>query len=272
MDLRLDDGRRLRVYDTGGGPLTVFWHHGTPNTGLPPEPLFREGVRWVSYDRPGYGGSTPRPGRDIASAAADTAAVAEALGLERFAVMGHSGGGPHALACAALLPELVAAAVSVSGGAPYGARGLDWFGGMAPSIEGSLRAAVAGRAAKEAHEATAAYEPGMFTPEDHAALAGTWSWFEKVVRPAVESGPGPVVDDDLAFVSPWGFDPAGVKAPVLLVHGDADCVIPSAHAEWLAARVPGAELRLHPGEGHISVLEHGAGALDWAVERLTAAG
>ncbi len=95
-DLKLGDGRTLHVYDTGDadGRLTVFWHHGTPNIGAPPEPLFaaaaRLGIRWVSYDRPGYGGSTPCRGRDLASAAADVSSVADALGIERFAVMGHS--------------------------------------------------------------------------------------------------------------------------------------------------------------------------------------
>ena len=91
--------------------LTVVWHHGTPNVGTPPEPLLpasaERGIRWVSYDRPGYGGSTPHPGRDIASAAADVEAIADALGIDRFAVLGHSGGGPHALACAALLGDRV---------------------------------------------------------------------------------------------------------------------------------------------------------------------
>ncbi|WP_207795323.1 alpha/beta fold hydrolase [Deinococcus koreensis] len=136
-DIRLADGRTLHVYDTGGHgsghPLTVVWHHGTPNIGSPPEPLFaastRLGIRWVSSDRPGYGGSTPLPGRSVAAAAADLNAVADALGLERFAVMGHSGGGPHALACAALLPGRVLAVVSGAGLAPYGAGG--WTGSRA---------------------------------------------------------------------------------------------------------------------------------------------
>ena len=104
-DLELGDGRTLHAYDTGAndanGRLAVFWHHGSPNIGAPPEPLFsvadRFGIRWISYDRPGYGGSTPRPSRDVASAAADTSAVADALSIDRFAVMGHSGGGSHAL-------------------------------------------------------------------------------------------------------------------------------------------------------------------------------
>ena len=100
FDLDLGDARTLHAYDAGGDSerLAVFWHHGTPNIGAPPAPLFadadRLGLRWVSYDRPGYGGSTPQPGRDVASAANFTAAVADALDIERFAVMGHSGGAP----------------------------------------------------------------------------------------------------------------------------------------------------------------------------------
>jgi pimeloyl-ACP methyl ester carboxylesterase len=124
-DLEMTDGRTLHMYDTcagNTGRLPVLYHHGTPNIGRPPEPLFpasdRLGIRWVSHDRPGYGGSTPHPGRDVASAAADVASMADALGIRQFAVLGHSGGGPHALACAALLPERVLAAVSVSGPAP----------------------------------------------------------------------------------------------------------------------------------------------------------
>src|ERR671916_1313979 len=148
-DLKLSDGRTLHAYDTGANDaddrLAVFWHHGSPNIGPPPEPLFaaadRLGIRWASYDRPGYGGSTPRPDRDVASAAADASAVADALGIERFAVMGHSSGGSHALACAALLPECVLGVVSVSGVAPFGAEGLDWFEGFGPGGAAQLRAA-----------------------------------------------------------------------------------------------------------------------------------
>ncbi|MFF8726818.1 alpha/beta fold hydrolase [Streptomyces sp. NPDC015171] len=274
-DLELSDGRRLHVYDTGAddpnGRLAVFWHHGTPNIGAPPRPLFpaadRLGIRWVSYDRPGYGGSTPRPGRNVASAAADVSAVADALGIDRFAVMGHSGGGSHALACGALLPGRVLGVVSVAGLAPFGADGLDWFAGMTDSGARSLRAAAEGRAAKEDHEAGAEYDPAMFTPADHAALADEWSWFGDVVGPAVEAGPGGLIDDDLAYVAPWGCDPARIVAPVLFVHGGQDRVVPGSHSRWLAGRCPAAELRLIPEAGHISVLNAGGAAMEWLADR-----
>ena len=271
IDLDLGDGRTLHVYDTSGADsderLTVFWHHGTPNIGAPPLPLFpaaaRNGLRWVSYDRPGYGGSTPAPGRSVGSAATYVSAVADALGIDRFAVMGHSGGGPHALACAALLPDRVLGVVSGAGLAPYDADGLDWFAGMAASGVASLRAAAAGRAAKERHEASGAEYDPEFTPADLAALEGAWSWFVDVVNPAVEAGPGGLIDDDLAYVAPWEFDPAQISAPVLLLHGGRDRIAPSAHGEWLASRCPTAELRLFPDDGHISVLNHAAAAVDW---------
>ncbi|MFI9007571.1 alpha/beta fold hydrolase [Actinosynnema sp. NPDC053489] len=269
IDIRLPDGRALHAYDSGEGDLPVFWHHGTPNTGAPPAPLFdtarRLGLRWVSYDRPGYGGSTPRPGRDVASAASDTAAVADVLSLDRFAVFGHSGGGPHALACGALEPRAVAV-VSVAGLAPRTAAGLDWFAGMAASGVASLRAAEAGRETKERFEASGAVYDPEFIDADLAALAGDWSWFDDVVGPAVAAGPAALVDDDLAYVAPWGFDPADVTVPVLLLHGGRDRVVPSAHGEWLARRCPSAELRLSPEDGHISIVTSAPAALEWLRE------
>lgn len=267
-DLELADGRTLHTYDTGAGDLVVFWHHGTPNIGLPPEPLFRPGIRWVAHDRPRYGGSSPLPGRNIASAAADTAAVADALGIDRFVVMGHSGGGSHALGCAALLQDRVTAAVSVSGPAPFSAHGtdgLDWFGGMGPMSEKTLRAAAESRAARAA---VTDGEPD-FLPADWAALEGTWGWLGSVVRPAVAKGPDAAIDDDLAYVTPWGFDPATITAPVLLMHGSDDRVIPVGHGEWLAGRIRTAELRVLPGEGHISVLDSAGDAVDWLLRRVS---
>ncbi|SCF40970.1 Pimeloyl-ACP methyl ester carboxylesterase [Micromonospora matsumotoense] len=269
-DVALPDGGTLHVYDTGDdgtGRLPVVWHHGTPNIGAPPAPLFaaadRLGLRWVSYDRPGYGGSTPRPGRDVASAAGDVARVADALGLGRYATMGHSGGAPHALASGALLPDRVVAVVAVAGLAPYDAAGLDWFAGMTASGKASLRAAAQGRAAKERHEASDAdYDP-EFTPADLAALAGPWAWLHDVVGPAVRGGPGGLIDDDLAYVTPWGFAPARVSAPVLLLHGERDRVVPADHSRWLADVCPAAELRITADDGHLSVLGGAPAALEW---------
>jgi pimeloyl-ACP methyl ester carboxylesterase len=274
-DLTLEDGSTLHVYDTGddtGDRLAVFWHHGTPNIGAPPRPLFataeRLGVRWVAHDRPGYGGSTARPGRDIASAATDVARVADAVGIDRFAVMGHSGGATHALACGALLPDRVLGVVGMATIAPYAADGLDWFAGMAPSSEAALRSAAKGRDAREAFEAAEEDLGSPFTAEDNAMFSGEWGWLIDVVRPAVANGPAAQIDDDLAYVAPWGCDPADVAAPVLLVHGDSDRVIPFGHAEWLARHVADATPWRRPGDGHISVLSAAPGALAWLADRV----
>jgi pimeloyl-ACP methyl ester carboxylesterase len=272
----LPDGRVLHHYDTGAGDgadLAVVWFHGTPNLGEPPRPLFQaaaeRGIRFVSYERPAYATSTEQPGRDVAAAAGDVAAVADALGLRRFAVLGHSGGGPHALACAALLPDRVVAAVDISGTAPYGGEGLDFFAGLNPGGEAELRAAVLGREALAKCLESSDYDPEMFTPADHAALAGEWAWLGGMAGKALEGGLTGMIDDDLAYVAPWGFDPAEIDVPVLICHGDQDRVVPAAHSRWLAAHIPSAELRLYEGDGHISVLDSAAvPALDWIRSRL----
>ena len=277
-DLRLLGGRTLHVYDTGAdaarSQLTVFWHHGTPNIGSPPEPLFAASecldVRWIGYDRPGYGGSLPVLNRNVASAATFTESIADAMGIGQFAVMGHSGGGPPALACAALLPGRVLGAVSMAGLAPYGVGGLDWFAGMNmnPSGAASLQAALAGRAAKEAHEASdPPFDPAMFTAADYAALEGPWNWLNSVVGPAQAAGPGGLIADDLAYVAPWGFELSQITCPVLLLHGGADRVVPASHSRWLARQIPSAELWLRPDDGHLSVLNGGEGALEWLVQQ-----
>jgi pimeloyl-ACP methyl ester carboxylesterase len=254
----------LRLYHHGAG-FPVFWLHGTPNTGAPPKPLFadaaRLGIRWIGYDRPGYPGRPRVPGRKVASAAEDVRQVADRLGLDRFAVFGHSGGGPHALACGALLPDRVRAVVSISAPAPYGADGLDWFAGMREP--GSLRAAVAGPEAKERYEADPPAGEVPFTPADWAALAGPWSWFGTVVSAALAEGRDGLIDDDLATVGPWGFDPSDVRVPTLIMHGGADEMVPASHGEWLAAHCPAAELRIIGGEGHVSVLREAPAALEW---------
>jgi pimeloyl-ACP methyl ester carboxylesterase len=274
-DLELSDGRRLHVYDTraddAGTSLAIFWHHGTPNLGEPPEPLLptaaQRGIRWVSYDRPGYGGSTPHPGRDVASAAADVSSIADALGIGRFAVMGHSGGAAHALACSALLRERVIAAVSVSGLAPFNAEGLDWYAGMWAGGAAELRAAAQARTALVDLLASSEFDPEMFTPADHAALAGTWRWLGVIAGKAAAGGLGGMVDDDLAYVAPWGFDPERIRTPVLILQGSQDRIAPSSHGKWLARQIPSAELWLRPDDGHISVLSQGVAAMDWLLDR-----
>jgi len=276
-DLVVADGHTLRCYDTGDdtdrdgaapGGLIVLWHHGSPQTGAPLAPLVSaaaaRGIRLVSYARPSYGGSSPRPGRDVASAAADVECIVDALGVDRFAVMGASGGGPHALACAALLPERVTGVVCLAGLAPL-TDDFDWWAGMAD--DGGLRAAVEGRAARERHQATAEFDENIFIPADWAALKGAWASLDADVARANAVGPDGLIDDDVAFVAPWGFEPSALVAPVLLVQGGQDRIVPPAHADWLRHHCPGAELWLRPADGHLSVLDACPAALDWLTQR-----
>jgi len=274
-DLSLADGRTLRVHDTGGpghpGALTLLWHHGSPQTGALLEPLIAAAgsrdIRLVSYGRPGYGGSSPDPGRSVASAAADVRELADALGIDRFAVMGASGGGPHALACAALLPGRVTGVVCLAGLAPF-ADDIDWWAGMAS--DGGLRAAISGRGARADIAASETFDPQVFTPEDWAALAGTWRSLGADAQLAGDAGPDGLIDDDVAFVSPWGVDPGRIDAPVLLVQGGQDRVVPPAHAERLSRTISTAEIWLRPRDGHISVLDASPVAMDWLRDRAAA--
>jgi pimeloyl-ACP methyl ester carboxylesterase len=270
-DVRLPDGRTLRVHDTGppgaGERLTVVWHHGSPQTGALLDPLVsaagRRDIRLVSYARPSYGGSSASPGRDVAAAAGDVARIADALGLARFAVMGASGGGPHALACAALLPDRVTGAVCLAGIAPY-TEDFDWFAGMASP--GGLRAAMAGREARARFAETDEFDESSFTDADWAALSGPWASLGADAGRAAAAGPDGLIDDDVAFVTPWGFDPAQVVGPVLVVQGGEDRVVPPAHADRLARRCLAAELWLRPRDGHVSVLDACPVAMDWLLE------
>jgi pimeloyl-ACP methyl ester carboxylesterase len=187
-------------------------------------------------------------------------------------VLGHSGGGPHALACAALLPERVIAAVSVSAPAPFDADGLDWFAGWSPGIAAENRAAAGGRAALEAHWAEAEPEDmgAFFTEADMAALGGSWSWLAGVAGQAMEQGNEGFLEDTLAGARPWGFLPDAIRVPVLIMHGAKDKMVPCAHGEWLAARCPAAEPRIVPDAGHITVLDSAPGALTWLAARVRA--
>jgi PPOX class probable F420-dependent enzyme len=276
-DVRLADGRVLRTYDSApsAGPadaFTVVWHHGSPQTGVPLEPLLEaaaeRGIRLITYGRPSYGGSTPFPGRDVASAAGDLAQVADALGVGRFAVMGASGGGPHALACAALLGDRVSGAVSVAGLAPFTDE-FDWFAGMiAPE---ALRAARDGRDARARFAETEEFDPESFTEADWAALRSRWQSLGEDAMRAGEAGPDGLVDDDVAFAAAWGFELTAIAAPVLVVHGGGDRVVPPAHADWLVRHLPRPELWLRPRDGHVSVLDACPVALDWLAAHRAAA-
>jgi pimeloyl-ACP methyl ester carboxylesterase len=267
-DVWLTDGRLVRVYDTGGqdasDALTVLWHHGSPQTGAPLEPLLAaaaaRGIRLLSYGRPSYGGSSPHSGRNVASAAADVAQIVDALGVARFSVMGASGGGPHALACAALLPDRVMGVVCLASLAPF-TETFDWYAGMVS--DGGLRAAAAGREARERYAASDEFDESSFTPADWAALKGAWVSLGADAGQADAAGPDGLIDDDLAFVAPWGFEVMQIDAPVLLVHGGQDRVVPTTHADWLTRNCQSSELWLRPRDGHISILSASPVAMDW---------
>jgi pimeloyl-ACP methyl ester carboxylesterase len=274
-DLTLRDGRRLVAHDAGGsgaaggsGDLTLIWHHGSPQTGalLPPllDAATERGIRLVSYARPSYSGSSPNIGRDIASAADDVAEIANALGVGRFAVMGASGGGPHALACAALLPDRLIGAVCLASPAPY-SEAFDWYAGMASPD--ALRAAAGGREERARFALTEEFDESQFIAADWAALAGTWGSLGRDAEQAGAAGPDGLIDDDVALARPWGFDLAAITVPVLLVQGGADRVIPPSHADRLVRVVPTAELWLRPRDGHISVLAAAPAAMNWLIER-----
>lgn len=264
--MQLDDGRTLRGYDTGGAAddgVTVLWHHGSPQTGAPLEPLLlaaaQRNIRLVTYARPSCGGSSPSIGRTVASAANDVRQLADTLGLGRFAVMGASGGGPHALACAALLGDRVTGVVSIAGLAPF--TDERWFDGMV--APGGLRSALRGRDARARFAETEEFDLRSFTAADWAALAGGWAALADDAGTADAAGPDGLIDDDVAFVSPWGCDLSLITAPLLITQGGRDRVVPPSHADLLARHCPAAELLLRPDDGHISILETCTPAMDW---------
>lgn len=281
------DGRTLAVSDTGDpGGRPVLVHMGTPNSRLLYEPIAADaaahGLRLISYDRPGYGGSTPHPGRSVADCAADVRAICGALGLGRVAMWGISGGGPHVLACAALLPDLVVAAASLASLAPYGAEGLDWFAGMGQdnaddirlffSDRGAARAKTeqdrAGLLAASASDLLQTFKT-LLTPADAAVLTGDLAaYLARCNQHGLAPGSEGWWEDSCALGGAWGFDLAGIRVPVLLMHGREDMFVPFGHGEWLAAHIPGVQARLLREDGHLTLLEHRIGEVHaWLSER-----
>lgn len=272
LPVDLGDGRSLDVVVTGpaGGGVVVL-HHGTPGSGSQ-YPAFVEaaevrGLRLVSYSRPGYAASTRDEGRTIADCAADVVAIVDRLGVERFATLGSSGGGPHTLACAALLPERVTACATIAGVAPWGAQGLDFLEGMGVENHEEFGAAL------ESADALQAYlEPearaistidgrdvakslgGLVSDVDKAALTGEFAdHVAASFHKAVSHGIWGWFDDDVAFTRPWGFELASIRVPVTVWQGAQDMMVPFAHGQWLAAHISTARPMLRPEHGHLSL-------------------
>ena len=265
--------------DPEGRP--VFLLHGTPGSRIGPRPrsaiLHRLGVRLICFDQPGYGESDRLPGRRVADAAADVSAIADAFGLGKFAVVGRSGGGPHALACAALLPERMTKAAVLVGIAPREAEGLDWLDGMAESNiaeyeavdQGYERIAAATTAAAEAVRANPASLLTMLQSQlpdpDQRVMAdrGIRSLLLDAYAEALRISAHGWIDDDVAFRAPWGFDPATVAVPVMLWHGASDTFSPVSHVKWLAERIPDASVLVQAGAAHFGALDVLPDMLRW---------
>lgn len=248
--------------DDVAGRDVLLWHHGSPQTGaiLPPVQAAADtrGLAVVSVARPAYALSQRLPGRTVADVAAGLRPVLEALGVASVVSVGASGGGPHALACAAAMPGLVRRVVTFASPAPFDGT-EEWFAGMqAPQ---ALRAAVEGEEARRRFAEIDEFDPDSFVDADYAALREEWASLGADVGASAEFGDDGLLDDDLAFTRPWGFGLAEVSASVLLVQGERDRVIPSRHARLLAGALPNATLQLHPDDGHVSVLRHLASAL-----------
>jgi pimeloyl-ACP methyl ester carboxylesterase len=275
LTLQTPDGRTL-AYAIWGDPdgFPVLSLHGTPGCRFnrwPNEDVYRRaGICQVTHDRAGYGRSDRHHGRSVADEAADVAALADELGFDRFGVTGGSGGGPHALACAALLPDRVVRAVCVVGVAPFGAPGLeedDWLAGMDEENVRELRNALAGEDVlapsleklQQEMEERVAVDPSTvlenfeLSESDRAELARPE--VQELIRGATfeqnVNGVGGWIDDDLAFLKPWGFDVGDISVPVLVRYGLTDVLVPPAHGEWIAANVPGCIVEIETSAGHL---------------------
>lgn len=284
--LHLHDGRLLETWISGPEDgLPFVFHHGTPGTARPRRGLERavhaHGLRFVGFSRPGYAGSTRRPGRSIADVVDDTRAVLASIGATECLVGGQSGGGPHVLATIARLPE-AQAALSIASLAPFDVLAFDYFSGMGEDNVEEFGAALAGEA--DLRHYLEARRPRLLTA-DAAGLTETMSRLLPRADAAVVTGEygedsvrtfhdalGDSVDgwldDDLAFARDWEFSLDEIRKPVLLWQGQEDLMVPYAHGEWLAAHVPGVTAHLQPGEGHLSLA---VGAIDRMLDELIAA-
>lgn len=282
--VKLPDGRQLAI-ETSGAPdgFPVFLLHGTPGSKTGPKPrgalLHRLGVRLICYDRPGYGGSTRAPGRAVSDAAADVAFIADRLRLHDFAVVGRSGGGPHALACAALLGGRVTRTGVLVGIAPAGAHDLDWFDGMTDEniqeysaaeedvawLEQNLRRRAAD-GASDPESMLRFLEPQMSKTDHHVVddLVIRGLLHENYIQ-AFRQGPEGWIDDALAFRRPWGFDLSSITTPVRLWHGADDRFTPVSHAHWLQRQLCHVEVEVNPHAGHFGAIEALPRMLAWLV-------
>jgi pimeloyl-ACP methyl ester carboxylesterase len=271
-----------RLGDPRGRP--VFLLHGTPGSRLGPAPrgmvLYQRGMQLIAYDRPGYGGSDRLQGRSVADVAQDVTTIADALGLERFAVAGRSGGAPHALACAALLPDRVTRTAALVTLAPRDAAGLDWFEGMAASNVLEYTTASVdpdGVAARLTPRADAIRKDPVrllddlrreLTDSDRMVVsdAGLRMMLLRNYQEALRTSAYGWIDDALAFCSPWGFDPADIQGPVLLWHGEKDVFSPVGHTRWLAERIPDVTAVLEPAAAHFASFHALPRTLTWLLD------
>ena len=260
--VRTPDGRTLAVEEAETRPAAVLVHNGTPNSRHLFAPVSADaaarGLRLIGYDRPGYGGSTPQPGRTVADCAADVRAIGGALGIGRVAMWGISGGGPHALACAALLPGLVTAAASLASPALSDADGLDWFDGMGQDnvddfkLQQSDKEAARAKLETEREENLAASgrgpgrvaEDAASAPVDAAALTGEFAeYLAGTGRDGLAPGSQGWWDDGEAFGRALGVRARRDRGPRPAGARPEDQFVPFGHGEWLAARIPGVEAR-----------------------------
>jgi pimeloyl-ACP methyl ester carboxylesterase len=284
--IKCSDGRVLRVEEAGDPHgKAILMHHGTPGSGVLYGPHVSDAmdrsIRLIGYDRPGYGGSTAHPGRTVADCAADVRSIADVLGVNRLGVWGFSGGGPHALACAALLPDLVVAVGSLAAIAPYGAPGLDYFAGMGEENVDDIKLMLADEPAARAKsigdrerllalsaEDMAKAFPTLLSAVDAAAVtAGMAEYLWQSGQIGLASSDQGWWDDGKAHLQPWGFAFESTRVPVQLWHGRHDRFVPFRHGEWLAGKIPGVEAHLTDDDGHLTLMQDRVGQLHaWLLE------